>query len=138
MVSRHDAAPERHVHVTSAFRRLPLCFEPRDGGRRRHAVERHVDDRRHAAGGRGARRRVEAFPFGAAGFVDVHVGVDDTGGDDKSAGVEKIAAGRTIVVRSDANDPPVLDVNGGCFFAAWKDDARALYDQHCIRSAWLS
>ena len=43
------------------------------------AVERHVDERRDAARGRGARRALEALPLGAAGLVDVDVAVDEAG-----------------------------------------------------------
>ena len=122
-VTGHDAAPERHVHVTASARRRSLLVQRRDGRRRGHAVERHVDDRRHAAGCRGARRGVEALPFGAAGFVDVHVRVDQTRQDDEIARIEEVAAIRAIVV--DACDDAVLDVDGCGTDAICKNDAGA-------------
>ena len=77
MVAGHDAAPEGDVDVTSVGGRLPFRREPGHRRRRRDAVERHVDDRGHAAGRGRARRGVEPFPLGASGLVDVDVGVDN-------------------------------------------------------------
>ena len=94
-VARHDAAPERDVDVTLAARRRPLRLERRRGRRRGHAVERHVDDRRDAAGRGRARRGIEPFPVGAARLVDVDVRVDDARRDDEIAGVDVCSVRRS-------------------------------------------
>ena len=66
---------------------LPGCgaarfgFECGDGGGFGEAVEGHVDEGGVASGGGGACGGAEAFPFGAAGLVDVDVGVDEAGED---------------------------------------------------------
>ena len=78
-VARHDAAPEPDVDLTAPAPRRALRVERRDRRRGRDAVERHVDERRDAAGRGRARRRVESFPFGPARLVDVHVRVDEAG-----------------------------------------------------------
>ena len=78
-VARHGATPEAHVDVGLVAGDGPLLLQCRNGNRRRDAVERHVDDRRDAAGRRGPGGAGEALPLGAARLVDVHVGVDEPG-----------------------------------------------------------
>ena len=74
------AAPEPDVDVAACPRAaFALDLQRLDGAGRREAVERHVEDGRDAAGRRGAGGRREALPLGAAGLVDVHVGVDEAG-----------------------------------------------------------
>ena len=58
----------------AAARRFASSAATRRRGR--NAVERHVDERGHAARRGRARRRLEAFPVGAAGLVDVDVRID--------------------------------------------------------------
>ena len=87
-------------------RGLHLDREVRGGRRRRNRIERHVDQRRDAAGGRGARRRLEAFPLRPAWFVDVGVRVDETGHDDEVAAiVHRKVAGSAVA--KDGCDPAV-------------------------------
>src|SRR5690606_360925 len=78
-VAGHGAAPEPDVDERLVARDLLLGLERLDVHRRRDRVERHVDDRRDAAGGRGPRRGREALPLGASRLVDVHVRVDEPG-----------------------------------------------------------
>ena len=52
-------------------------FECCNGGGFGEAVERHVDEGGVPSGGCGSCGGAEAFPFGAAGLVDVDVGVDE-------------------------------------------------------------
>ena len=52
-VARHHAAPEPDVDVRVASRRRCLASSAHSVGRRRHAVERHVDEGRDPAGRRG-------------------------------------------------------------------------------------
>ena len=72
--------------------RLPLGRQRIDARRRRHAVERHVDNRGDPAGRGGARGRVEPLPLGAPRLVDVHMGVDNSRRDDEGTGVKNIGA----------------------------------------------
>jgi hypothetical protein len=78
-VSRHGTTPEADVGVGAAERGGTLEVQRRHVHGRRHAVERHVDDRRDPAsrGGTGGGR--ETLPLAAAGVVDVHVRVDEAG-----------------------------------------------------------
>ena len=78
-VARDGATPEPDVDVAAPVGGLPLDLQRLDRARGRDAVERHVEQRGDAArrGGPGGRR--EALPLGAAGLVDVHVGVDEAG-----------------------------------------------------------
>ena len=62
-------------------------FERGDVGCGRQAIQWHVDEQSVAAGGSSARGGLEAFPLGAAGIVDVHVGIDEAG---ENRGVAKI------------------------------------------------
>ena len=72
----HGTAPEAHVDERLPFGHRPLEVQGGQGRRRRHRVERHVQDRGHATSrGRPGRGR-EALPLGPARLVDVHVGVD--------------------------------------------------------------
>ncbi len=76
-LTRDHATEEAHVHVALPIRGRTLAAQGRaihGGG---DAVERHVGERRHTAGGRGTRRMREALPRGAAGLVDVHVRIHE-------------------------------------------------------------
>ena len=85
-VAGHRAAPETHVHVRGPPGGGPLDRQCGGRGRRRQAVQRHVDQRGHPArGGRPGRGR-EALPLGAARLVDVHVGVHQAGQQHLGAG----------------------------------------------------
>jgi hypothetical protein len=67
-----------------------LGFEISDGGSRGEAIERHVHKEGVASGGGGARGGAKAFPFGAAGFVDVDVRIDKSR---EEGGVSEIGGG---------------------------------------------
>jgi hypothetical protein len=127
-VAGDDAAPESDVDVASRVRRRALRLQRIDGRRGRHAVERHVDDRRHAARRRGPRRGVEAFPGRASGLVDVDVGVDDAGRHDEIARVVKVGSAGHVAVLRDAADSASFDVDRRGFHAVGHDDAAASND----------
>jgi hypothetical protein len=95
---RHRAAPEPDVDdgLWRGDRALHVEGGGIHGGG--DAVERHVDDRRDPAGGRGTGRAREALPLGAAGLVDVHVGVDEAG-QQHGAGGEAHARARSARIR---------------------------------------
>src|SRR5580765_3065307 len=126
-VARHDAAPERDVYMTLPARCGSLGLERCRGRRRRHAVQRHVDDRRDATGRRRPRRGVEPLPIGAARLVDMDMGVNDARRDDEVAGVVAIVHIAPVFVRSDASDRSVLDVDRGRADTIRQDDSAATY-----------
>ncbi len=72
-----------------------LGFECGDGRSFWEAVERHVDEGGVASGRCGARGGAEAFPFGAAGFVDVDVRVDEAGEDGVMSVIVAVASSGT-------------------------------------------
>ena len=81
------APPQKpDVDVALPSGRAPLDVQRRGVDRRWDGVERHVDDRGDAAGGRGAGRRREALPLGSAGLVDVYVRVHEPRDEDLVAG----------------------------------------------------
>ena len=62
-----------------ALRGGAFLFEGFDRGGFGQAVQRHVDERGVAAASGSTGRGLEAFPLGAAGFIDVNVGVNEAG-----------------------------------------------------------
>ena len=113
-LSRHDSAPESDVDEHRPLGGSPLDLERRHRRRRRDAVQRHVDDRRDPARGRGARRRREALPLGASGLVDVHVRVDEPGDEHLVVGEPHDAGGdESGAERRDARDDPVANADLG-------------------------
>jgi hypothetical protein len=111
-VARHDAAPEGHVHAALARGGRELAAEVLDRGRRRPAVERHVDDGGRAPGRGRARRRREPLPLGAARLVDVHVRIDEPRHQDQLARLDHGAARGHLVERAHLRDAAPADVNG--------------------------
>jgi hypothetical protein len=82
---------------------------------------------------------IKALPFGAAGLVDVDVGVDDAGHDDGVVGVDELRAGGHGVERGDGDDAAGLDVDGGGPDAGGGDDALAAdheFGGHGVTSPW--
>ena len=103
--------PTSTAQLARAGRELGL--ERRARGGDRQAVERHVDQRGHAAGRGGARRGREALPLGAARLVDVHVAVDQAGRDDHAiADVERASAPACGAARSICVDAAVAHRTG--------------------------
>ncbi len=121
LVARHDAAPESDIDTHCPSPRA-LLFQAAYRGGRGHAVERHVDERRHAAGCGRARRGREAFPVGAARLVEVDVRVDDARQDHEVADVVEDGGCRMEGGRH-GGDPAVSDVNVRRLHAAWENHA---------------
>ena len=78
----------------------------------RDAVQRHVHQHGHAARGRRLGRCRKAFPFGASRFIDVNVGVNQTGKQNEIAEIVQINAGRQIVPCAHVGNAPVPDQQG--------------------------
>ncbi len=133
-VARHDAAPESGVDRELTRHRAHLLAQRRGGGGRGHAVERHVDDRRHPAGRRRARRGAEALPLGAARLVDVHVGVDDAGQQHEFA--QFVGHREPRVPRLDCGDAAVAHDDRGGALAVRQRDASRPHD--AVRAAGRS
>src|SRR6185312_6087821 len=129
-VARDGTAPEADVDVGLARGDRPLGLERVDVDRRRDRVQRHVDQRGHPAGGRGPGRRVEALPFGAARFVDVHVRVDEPGDEDLPGGqLDDLAPVQCLAEGHDGGDPPAVDAHLGRGDAVGQGDVFAAHDQ---------
>jgi hypothetical protein len=113
-VARHHAAPEAAVHPAAAAGGGELGLEGGQAGGDGDAVERHVHQGGDAAGRGGARAGLEALPGGAAGVVQVHVGVDHARHDQ---GVRRhdLEIGRPVALPDHGGDPAVAHhhVRGG-------------------------
>jgi hypothetical protein len=74
-VARDRPAPEGDVDTELPLGALALELQRGDVDRRRDGVQRHVRERRDAAGGRGEGGGGEPLPLGAARLVHVDVAV---------------------------------------------------------------
>ena len=129
-VAGNRAAPEPDVDVAPARPPLALDLERVDVDGRRDAVERHVDDRRDPAGGGRPGRGGEPLPLGAAGLVDVDVGVDQSG-DQHLVGAElhDPLGFECGVQRFDGDDATVANADRARDFAGRCDHAGRAEDQ---------
>src|SRR5215831_19367287 len=89
-ISGNHPAPEADVDIKFPSSSSDLHFERVARGCGRNAVERHLDNRSHAASRGGHRRGLESFPVRSAGLVDVHMGIDYARHDDRIAIVESV------------------------------------------------
>jgi hypothetical protein len=136
-VAGDGTAPEADVDVDLAAGRRLLDLQRGhvDGGRQ--AVERHVHDGGDATGGGGPGGGGEALPLGAAGLVDVHVGVDQAGQQRHVAELDLLGGldGGGIVV--DGDDPAAEHGDrGGAFIGP--DDGTAGPQHEIDHAASLS
>ena len=76
-IAGDQSAPKREVSMCGSFGSAPLFRERRGVAGRWMRVERHIEKGRGAARGAGAGAGGDAFPVGAAGLVEMHVGIDD-------------------------------------------------------------
>ena len=105
------APPHVAQSTCLSLRCCALGLEGRGVDGLRRAVQRHVDQRRHASGGCGLRRRPKSLPFRAARLVDVRVRVDEARQEHQVAEVAELDAGRTVPPTADGGDPfPVHDL----------------------------
>ena len=111
-VAAHYAAPRGPIYPGLAARGLALAFEGRNIDDLRGAVERHVDQGGHSTGGRGAGCGGEALPFGAAGLVDMHMRVHQSGEQHIVAEVVQARDGRHLIPSADTGNTFVLDQHG--------------------------
>src|SRR5215472_11113015 len=87
-VAGHDAAPQSEIGNRSRAerRRFPVEFAGIHGARRR--VERHIEAERAAACGERPAARRGAFPFSAAGLVEVQMYIDQARQNRKARGID--------------------------------------------------
>ena len=78
-ISRHHAAPESRIHPKFSRRRCHFFAKRRRRSRRRNAVQRHFDQRGHAARCRRASRGGKSFPVRAPRLIDMHVRIHHAG-----------------------------------------------------------
>ena len=117
--------PEPDVHVDLPVGGGPLLGEGGDRRRRRDAVERHVDDRGHAARRGRSRGGLEPLPLGPSRLVDVDVRIDQSGHHRAVAGVHERDTRRRVVERGDALDAAVDDLDARLANAVRRHDAPA-------------
>ena len=107
-------APPQKPTSTNAWSRPTSRFELQglhvDGGR--DAVQRHVDDGGDAAGRRRPGGGREALPLGAAGLIDVHVGVHEARHEGLVVGeFDDFGAGEAVAERLDRDDHAAADAD---------------------------
>ena len=137
VVPGYDPAPEADVDVAFPVCRLALPGERRNGGRRGHAVQRHVDERGDASGRRRARPGLEAFPLCPAGLVQVHVRIDEARHEDAAAGIDQPRVRRNVLVRRDGRNALAVDVHRGGGEPVGQRDAMTAEDQCGLVTLWL-
>src|ERR1700689_2997247 len=81
------AAPRRPIDAALAVRGGPFRLQRSPCGGRGKTVQGHVDKHRVTARSRGSRGSFEAFPLCATRIVDMHVGIDESGKNGRSAEV---------------------------------------------------
>lgn len=116
---RGQAAPEREVEAGFFLTEAALFLEGGTGDDGRAGVQRHVEKRGAATSSEGAGAGGEAFPVGAAGFVEMDMGVDPTGQDQGVADVDFLT-GRPGNVGACRSDDAITDRK--CAVAAADDE----------------
>jgi hypothetical protein len=129
-VARDRPTPEAHVDEALALGALALDLEGGHVHGRRDRVQRHVDDGGHAAGGGGPGGGREPLPLGAAGLVDVHVGVDQARQQDHVVPeVDHPPPLEPGVQRLDGGDPPIGDPDTAASLPCLGDQAAGAEDR---------
>ena len=108
-----NAAPGEPIDAGAALRGGALCFEGGDVGGGGNAIQRHVDEESVATGGGGARGGFEAFPIGAAGFVDVDVRIHQARKNGSVAKIVGLRVGRDLIGRDYVEDFVTIDEECG-------------------------
>lgn len=81
-VAGDDAAIEADIDPTLALGSIQLLPETCHGGGGRDSVQRHVNDGGDTTKGSSLGACIEALPFGAAGLVQVNMGINQAGKQD--------------------------------------------------------
>lgn len=78
-ITGDDTAIEAHINPALAMGRRKLLMQSGHGGSGWDGIQRHINDGGDTTKGGGLGAGVEAFPFGAAGLVQVDVSIDQAG-----------------------------------------------------------
>lgn len=108
-----DAAPGHPIDVAAGVGCGAFGFESEDIDSGGEAVEGHVDEESVATGGGGARSGLEAFPVGAAGVIDVNVGIDEAGEDDGVGEIVGIGVRRGLIGSDNVDNAAVFHEESG-------------------------
>ena len=92
LVIVNDSAPGRPIDAAFAVCGRTLGLERSNRRGRGKTVQRHINEHRVSARGRGSGRGFEAFPLGAPGLVDMHVRIDEPGKNGRIAEVMNFVA----------------------------------------------
>ena len=129
-IARDGASPEADVDREQAPGGLHLGLEAGDRRRGRARVQRHVDDGGDAPGQGRPGGALVALPGGAAGLVDVHVGVDEPGHEDLVVGDDDLLAGADVGPGAEqGGNAPVVDDDGGRARPVGEDRAPGAQDE---------
>ena len=129
-VAGNHSSPEAHVDVALPLGGAALGLECLDRDRRRRGIQRHVDERRDAAGRGRPGRRLEAFPLRVSGLADVDVAVDQTGEKDLvRSQLHRLRRLRRGVECEDRDDTAVADADGPRRLSVGEDGAGRVDDQ---------
>ena len=112
-IARHNPAPECDIDGAFPLRRLKLFLKSGECRCRRDAVERHIDNCRHAACRGCPRRGQVALPLGATGLVDVNVGVDISRHDHGIVGIYQRNIDGRIIPLAYRRDLPAAEMDRG-------------------------
>jgi hypothetical protein len=99
-----DSAPRKPIDMALPLRGETLLLESFDCRCLRETVQRHVDHSRETTRRGSPCGCDETLPLGAAGFVDVCVGVDKAGKDRSTAEVANLYVTGKIVRSADAKN----------------------------------
>lgn len=129
-VAGDDAGPEGDIDGAGVVRSAGFFDECRGSGGGGDAVERHIDEGGDSASRGGCGGGFEAFPIGAAGVVDVDVGIDEAGHDDGVGGVEGARGAEEVGAGGfDGFDAAGADGDRGGGDAGFEEDAAAADDE---------
>jgi hypothetical protein len=104
-IVRSNAAPRQPIDAASAARGRAFLFERGDGSGWGDTVQRHVHQEGVAASGGRTRRGLKAFPVGAAGIVDVDVGIHQPRKDGSIAEIVGFGSRRNVRRFDDVPNP---------------------------------
>ena len=135
-IARDESAPEREVRTGPLLGQRPLHAQ---AGGIEHGwlgVERQIEETRAATRREGGGARREAFPIAAAGFVELHVGVDDAG---ENMATGRVEGGFAVLTdfRCDLYDLAAQDAKVRMLHAVRRDQLAAPDDEiEAFRDDW--
>ena len=136
-VIRRDAGLNREVHQARPFPGGAHRLDPLGGIGRRVGV-RHAHHGGHPAAGCRHRARGEGLLVRIARIAHVHVGVDEPGKEEPSAGVDYGSRLRPDLRPDQGLDPPVIaDDDSARSFPRLGDETRVVYREQCHTTSFM-